>query len=246
MRGILYTRYELLRAIRNRRFFFFSLGFPLVFFYVIAAPNRNVQDFDKSGISFPLYYMVGLTALGTMIAMISTGARIAAERQLGWTRQLRITPLTTRDYFRAKILTAYMMCCLTIVGLSLAGASLGVSLPAARWLAMVGLILIALAPFAALGVMLGHLLNVDSIGPATGGGASLLAFLGGTWFPLGHSGFVFEVGRLLPSYWLVQAAHVGLSGHAWPLRAWLTIGAWTLLLALGAAWAFRRDTQRVS
>ncbi len=29
VRGILYTRYELLRAIRNRRFFFFSLGFPL-------------------------------------------------------------------------------------------------------------------------------------------------------------------------------------------------------------------------
>jgi ABC-2 type transport system permease protein len=180
-----------------------------------------------------------------MIAMVSTGTRIAAERQIGWTRQLRITPLTTRDYFRAKILTAYMMSCLTILVVGLAGASLGVSLPAGRWLEMVGLILIALAPFAALGVMLGHLLNVDSIGPATGGGASLFALLGGTWFPLGH-GFLFEVGRLLPSYWLVQAAHVGLTGHGWPLRAWLTIAIWTLLLALGAAWAFRRDTQRVA
>ena len=228
------------------RFFFFSLGFPLVFYFAIAAPNRHVQNFDKSGISFPLYYMVGLTALGTMIAMISTGTRIAAERQAGWTRQLRITPLTTRDYFRAKILTAYMMSCLTILGLALAGASLGVSLPAGRWLGMVGLILVSLAPFAALGVMLGHLLNVDSIGPATGGGASLLAFLGGTWFPLGHHGFIFELGRLLPSYWLVQAAHAGLTGQGWPLRAWVTIAAWTVLLTVGAVYAFRRDTQRVA
>jgi ABC-2 type transport system permease protein len=138
-----------------------------------------------------------------------------------------------------------MMACLTILFLALAGASLGVSLPAGRWLEMVGLILVALAPFAALGVMLGHLINVDAIGPATGGGASLLAFLGGTWFPLKH-GFLLELGRLLPSYWLVQAAHVGLTGHGWPLRAWITIGAWTLLLTLGAAWAFRRDTKRVS
>jgi ABC-2 type transport system permease protein len=138
------------------------------------------------------------------------------------------------------------MACLTIALLYLAGSSLGVSLPADRWLEMTGLILVALAPFAALGIMLGHFLNVDSIGPATGGGVSLLAFLGGTWFPLGHSGFLFELARFLPSYWLVQAAHVALTGQDWPLRAWLTIAAWAVLLTLGAAYAFRRDTKRVS
>ena len=122
MNGLVYTRYELLRALRNRRFFFFSLGFPLLFYFVIAAPNRHVTDFDGSGISLPLYYMVGLTSFGTMVAMISTGTRIAAERQVGWTRQLRITPLSTRAYFRAKLLAAYMMAGLTIVLLYGAGA----------------------------------------------------------------------------------------------------------------------------
>jgi ABC-2 type transport system permease protein len=187
--------------------------------------------------------MVGLTSFGTMVAMISTGTRIAAERQIGWTRQLRITPLSTRAYFRAKVLTAYMMSGLTIVLLALAGSSLGVSLPAGHWLAMVGLILIALLPFAALGIMLGHLINVDSIGPATGGGASLLAFLGGTWFP--PHGFLLELGRFLPSYWLVQAAHTGLTGHGWPLRGWIVIGVWSAVLAAGALYAFRRDTKKV-
>jgi ABC-2 type transport system permease protein len=243
--SLVYIRYELLRALRNRRFFFVSLGLPLIFYFVIASPNRHVHNYDNSGISLPLYYMVGLTAFGTMVAMISTGTRIAAERQAGWTRQLRITPLSTRAYFRAKVLVAYMMSGLTIVLLGLAGSSLGVSLPAGQWLAMVGLILVALLPFAALGIMLGHLLTVDSIGPATGGGASLLAFLGGTWFPLGSHGFLFQLGRLLPSYWLVQAAHTGLTGHDWPARGWITIAAWSALLVAGALYAFRRDTQKV-
>jgi ABC-2 type transport system permease protein len=241
--SLVYTRYEMLRAFRNRRFFFFSIGFPLLFYFVIASPNRGTTNFDNSGISLPLYYMVGLTSFGTMVAMISTGTRIAAERQIGWTRQLRITPLSTRAYFRAKVLTAYMMSGLTIVLLALAGSSLGVSLPAGHWLAMVGLILIALLPFAALGIMLGHLINVDSIGPATGGGASLLAFLGGTWFP--PHGFLLELGRFLPSYWLVQAAHTGLTGHGWPLRGWIVIGVWSAVLAAGALYAFRRDTKKV-
>jgi ABC-2 type transport system permease protein len=244
MRGLVYARYELLRAVRNRRFFFFSLGFPLLFYFVIAAPNRNVHNFDNSGISMPLYYMVGLASFGTMVAMISSGTRIAGERQIGWTRQLRITPLSTRAYFRAKVLTAYVMSCLTIGLLYLAGSSLGVSMPAHYWLEMTGLILVALAPFAALGITLGHLLNVDSIGPATGGGASLFAFLGGTWFPVQH-GFLHDLGQLLPSYWLVQAAHVGLNGHSWPLRGWLTIAVWTILLTGTAVYAYRRDTKRV-
>ena len=49
---------------------------------------------------------------------------------------------------------------------------------------MTGLILVGLIPFAALGIMLGHLLTPDSIGPAMGGGIALLALIGGTWGPI--------------------------------------------------------------
>jgi ABC-2 type transport system permease protein len=58
MNSVAYTRYELLRAFRNRRFFVFSLGFPVVLFFIIAAPNSNVSNFADSGVSAPLYYMV--------------------------------------------------------------------------------------------------------------------------------------------------------------------------------------------
>ena len=84
---------------------------------------------------------------------------------------------------------------------------------------MTGLILVGLVPFAALGILLGHLLTPDSIGPAMGGGISLLAFLGGTWFPIPAHGFLHDLAQFLPSYWLVQASHVALGGHPWPARA---------------------------
>ena len=69
--------------------------------------------------------MAGLVSFGTMVSMISTGARIASERQVGWTRQLRVSPLTTRAYFRAKVLTAYALAALSIIALYAAGATLG-------------------------------------------------------------------------------------------------------------------------
>jgi ABC-2 type transport system permease protein len=243
--ALTYTRFELLRTIRNRRFMLLSLVFPLVLYFVIAGPTRNVSDLGGSGIPAPLYYMVGLASFGTMGAMLSCGARIATERAAGWNRQLRITPLSPPAYFRAKVTTGYMMASISLLALYLAGVSLGVSLEASEWLRMTGLILVALIPFAALGIWLGHLLTPDSIGPAMGGGISLLALLGGTWFPIEGSGLLHDLAQNLPSYWLVQASHVALGGTAWPARGWIVIAGWTVLLSALARRAYRRDTDRV-
>jgi ABC-2 type transport system permease protein len=245
MNALAYTRYELLRTIRNRRFFVLSLGFPLVLFFLIAGPQRNVHSLGGSGIPAPTYYMVGMVAFGTMSAMLSCGARIAAERAVGWNRQLRISPLTTRSYFRAKVLTAYLMALLTMAVLFISGASLGVSMPASDWLEMTLLILLCLVPFAALGIAIGHMLTPESIGPALGGGVALLAFLGGTWFPIPSHGFLYDVGQVLPSYWLVQASHVALGRHPLGTTAWIVIVAWTVVLGAVARRAYRQDTGRV-
>ena len=243
MSTLVYTRYELLRTFRERRLFIFSFGFPLILYYVIAAPNRNVHDFNGTGIPLPLYYMVGLASFGTMMAAMSAGFRIAGERQAGWTRQLRITPLSPRTYLRTKVLTAYAMAAVSLGLLYIAGASLGVSMPAGTWLKMTGLIALGLLPFAALGIALGHLLTVDSTGPATGGLVSLLALVSGTWFPA--TGFLHAIGQWIPSYWLVQAGRISLHGHGWGTQGWGVVIGWTVVLGVLAAIAFVRDTGRV-
>jgi ABC-2 type transport system permease protein len=239
-----YIRYELLRTVRNRRYFVLALGFPLVLYFLIAGPNRNETDLGGSGLSAPLYYMVGLAAFGAMNAMLSIGGRIATERTAGWNRQLRVTPLSPREYFRAKFLTAYMTVLAALALLYLAGSVLGVRLSANEWLSMTGLILVGLIPFGALAILLGHLLTADAIGPAMGGLVAVLAVLGGTWFPI-TSGVLYDIGRALPSYWLVQASHVALGGGGWGRTGWLVVVGWSVVLGVLAARAYRRDTARV-
>jgi ABC-2 type transport system permease protein len=241
-----YTRYELLRTIRNRRVLIFSLGFPLVLYLAIASPNRNVTDFSGTGISIPLYFMVGLAAFATMNAMLASGGRIAADRAAGWNRQLRVSPLTPAAYIGTKVLSGYFLAGLSILVLYACGVALGVSLSASRWLEMTGLLLVGLIPFAALGIALGHLLRSDSVGPAVGGLVAVFALLGGAWFPISSHGFLHELAQALPSYWLVQASHAGLGQGGWGIHGWLVMTVWTVALIGLAIRAYQHDTQTPS
>ena len=243
MKGSTYLRFEMLRTFRNRRFLVFSLAFPLILFFSIAGAHRSAT---LGGISFPRYYMVGMASWGAMVSTISSGGRIAAERQLGWTRQMRITPLSPRTYFGAKVLGGYLMALLTLSALYLAGTLLGVRMSASAWLTMTALLVIDLIPFAVLGILLGHLLKVDSLGPALGGVTTLFALLGGSWGPLATSGVFLAIVKCVPSYWLVQAGDTALGGSAWPpAEGWIVIAVWSIALARIAPVVYRRDTERV-
>ena len=239
MRTSAYTRSELLRTFRNYRFFIFSLGFPLALYLLIAGPNRHEEIL---GIPLPLYFMTGMMAFGAMIAVVSSGGRIAAERQLGWNRQLRITPLRARAYLSAKVLCGYAMAASSILLIGLAGTAVGVRLSVGEWITLVALVFIGLIPFAGMGIAIGHLVSVDSLGPLMGGLTSILALLGGAWGPLATSGALHSVSEAMPSYWLVQAGKTAIGGSVWPLMGWVVIGAWSVAMAGLAAWAYRRDT----
>lgn len=244
---IAYFKYELLRTVRNRQNFIFTLLFPLVFYFLIAAPNKDDHNFSNvPGLWAPQYYMISLLGFGGLIAATSGGARIAAERQVGWNRQLRITPLSARTYLTAKVAISYLLVILSIALLYILGIGMGVRLEAAEWVVMTLLVLLSLVPFAALGIAIGHLVRDDAIGPIMGGGTSILAFLGGAWFPLTGSGWFVHLCKLLPSFWVVQAGHVGLGGtkNPWGLQGWLVIAFWTVALSGFAIWAYRRDTKR--
>jgi ABC-2 type transport system permease protein len=106
MNSSIFLRYEILRTFRNWRFVLFALAWPLALYLSIAAANRH-HTFD--GISFPVYFMAAMLTLGTMNSVVTSGARIAAERSAGWTRQIRITPLSTRSYIRAKVICGYLL-----------------------------------------------------------------------------------------------------------------------------------------
>jgi ABC-2 type transport system permease protein len=194
----------------------------------------------------PLYFMVGLAAFATMNAMLASGSRIAADRAVGWNRQLRVSPLSPSSYIGTKVVTGYVLAGLSILVLYACGVALGVRLPAGRWLAMTGLLLVGLIPFAALGIALGHLLSSDSVGPAVGGLVGVLALLGGSWFPISGHGFLHDLAQALPSYWLVQASHEGIGEGGWGIHGWVVMTIWTVALIALAVRAYRHDTERAA
>ncbi|SHH22185.1 ABC-2 type transport system permease protein [Jatrophihabitans endophyticus] len=239
-----YLRYELLRLFRNRQSFVFSLVVPLVVFLAVGGSNRDVKPYGND-VTLARYYLAGMIALGTMAAVFTGGARIAFERQVGWNRQLRLTPLAAGTYLRVKVLTSYLIAVLVIVLLTAAALAIGVSLHPADWLEAVGLTLVALVPFAAFGIGIGHLVKGDAMGPVIGLGVSFFAILGGAYFPLGGDhGFLHELVRVIPSFWLVQAGKTGIGGESWTVEAWLVVVGWAVVLGAGAMWAYRRDTAR--
>jgi len=237
--AVTYARYDLRRLYRNRRFFIFTLGFPLVLFLFVANSNKHVV---VEGIPFPVFYLTGMVAWGTMNSVSAGGGIIALERAVGWTRQLRITPLPVRAYMATKVATGYVMACTTIIVLYVAALSIPVHLTIGGWALMTGLILVGLVPFAALGIFLGHTLSPDTMGPALGGIGAIFALLGGAFFPISTSGTFYDIARLLPSYWLVQAGRAGLTHKAWPLEGWVVLIVWTTGLSWLAMLAYRRDT----
>jgi ABC-2 type transport system permease protein len=241
VRTATYTRYEVIRSYRNKRFFVFSLVFPLLLFCIFASAIGNTR---VDGISYKLYYMTGMMAWGAMAAVMAGGARIAVERANGWTRQMRITPLSVGAYFRAKIVSGYAVAATSIVLISVAGLVFGVSISGGAWAKMIGLILIGLIPFAVLGILLGHLLTPDSMGPAMGGVTSLFALLGGLWFQLPGHGLLHQLGEGLPSYWLSQASKTAIGAGGWSAEAWIVLAVWTVVLARATVFVYRRDTNR--
>src|ERR1700712_3029615 len=115
MSAATYTKFEMIRLLRNKQSLIFSLGIPIIFYFLLAGPNKDEHNFSNvPGLFAPQYYMVGLLAFGTMVAVLSGGARIAAERTVGWNRLLRLTPLSAGAYLGTKGLNGYPMASILI------------------------------------------------------------------------------------------------------------------------------------
>ena len=131
-----YLRFEFARLFRNRQNFIFSLIFPLVLFLLIGGPNRH--KIVVGDVTYARFYMAGMIGFGTLAAVLAGGARIAMERQIGWNRQLRLTPLTPRAYLRTKVLTSYLLAVISMLLVTAAALALGVKFSLGDWLTTVG------------------------------------------------------------------------------------------------------------
>ncbi|MER7892432.1 ABC transporter permease [Micromonospora sp. NPDC094482] len=235
---------ELRRVLRNRRTLAFTLLMPAVFFLIFGLPQRG-QDLEN-GRPVIAYVMVSLAVYAAMVATTSAGAAVATERALGWSRQLRLTPLRPTAYVATKVATAMALGLLAVCVEFAVGAAAGVRLPAHVWLLSgLGAWLGSLV-FAAFGLFIGYLVPAENVMQFIGPILAVLAMFGGLFVPVEVLPEVLaEVARYTPVYGLGEVARAPLTGDGVSLGALVNLLAWTAVFTVGAARLFRRDTARV-
>jgi ABC-2 type transport system permease protein len=236
---------ELTRALRNRKFLFFSVLYPSVLFLLIAGSADSTTKVDGTGLTLPTYMMVSMASFGALTAVLmGNSERIAKERESGWVRQLRLTPLPGRGYVLAKTASAAVVSLPSIVIVFVVAAVVkGVRLDAWQWLALTGAIWAGSLVFAALGVAIGYLASGDAVRPITMITYFGLSILGGLWMPTTtFPDWLQDIAKWVPTHAyaaLGQAIEQSQAPHAEDIAV---LAVFFALFTGGAAWLYRKDT----
>jgi len=234
-----YLLMDLRRSLRNRRTLVFLLVMPVVFFFAFAGPYQGKNDVYT-------YIMVSMAVYGAMIATTSTGASVAVERSLGWTRQLRLTPLRPAGYVLTKVLGALVLGVVPVALVLAAGALTGAQLTATVWLECAVASWACSLVFAAFGLFMGYLVPAENVMQFIGPLLALLSFFGGLFIPLDQlPSALRDIAPWTPTYAVGEIARSPITHDGLTAGNVALLLAWTAVFAVGTGLLFRRDTARV-
>jgi ABC-2 type transport system permease protein len=235
---------ELRRMFRNRRTIIFALVFPTAMFFVFGSDAQANERVGSGNVS--AYVMVSMALYGGALIAASSGASVAVERALGWSRQLRLTPLHPLAYIVTKTLVALVTAACAVTIVNVIGALQGrPQMPTSVWFECAFVTLVCTLTFAALGIFAGYLLPGENLMQVLGPGLALLSFLGGLFIPLTqYAPVVRDIAYWTPMYGVSEVARSPLT-HELPWFAVVNALAWLGLFIAGAAWRMARDTARV-
>ena len=237
---------ELRRSVRDVRYLVIAVAMPIGL-YLLFTGLFGAHGQRALGLPQPVELMVAMIAYGAMWAVFSTtGPRIAHERAIGWTRQLRVTPLRPAAALSGKLLTALAAAlpAMALVALT-AVLSHHVQLSAGQWLALLAAMWAGVLPLALLGLAIGYLAADDIAFPVTMALYFALGALGGLWIPLSvMPPAMQDIGWALPSNSVAELGWRIAGGQASVPRAVLVLTAWLLGSATAALLAYRRRNTR--
>src|SRR6516165_9140272 len=237
---------ELRRCVRDVRYLVIAIALPIGL-YLLFTGLFGSHGQRALGLPQSVELMVAMVAYGAIWAVFSaTGPRIAHERAIGWTRQLRVTPLAPVSALSGKLVTALAAAlpAMLLVALT-AVVSHHVHLSAAQWLALVAAMWAGVLPLALLGLAIGYLAGDEIAFPLMMALYFALGALGGLWVPLSTMPLTMQdIGQALPSNSVAELGWRIAGGQASMPRAVLVLTAWTLGSGLSALFAYRRRAIR--
>ena len=237
---------ELRRLLRNQRTVVFTLVIPVMFFVLFGVtPSYATKHVDNSHGNAAAMIMISMAVYGAMLATTATGASVSIERALGWSRQLRLSPLNPAAYVLVKLIMALFIGGISVLAVYVTGiVTRKASMPTSAWIWSALIAWVGSLTFAAFGLFMGYLLPGENVMQVLGPGLALLAFLGGLFVPLDSGSLMQQIGQFTPMYGLNNLVHAPFYGRV--EAGWVVnVVIWLVVFSSGAVWRFRRDTARV-
>jgi ABC-2 type transport system permease protein len=237
---------EVRRLTRNRRTVIISIVLPVVFFLLFGV-GKNYDKLPYGHGNVGAEVMISIALYGAVLATTFCGAMVSIERAQGWSRQLRLTPLSPVAYIIIKILTALVLGLCSVVAVYIAGiVSHKPSMSVGLWIATGASVWIGSLLFAAFGLFIGYLLPAENVMQLIGLILALLSFIGGLFIPVSqYSHVIQEIAKWTPLYGLNELVHTPLLGNGVDWTWVVNVLAWLVIFAGGAVWRMRKDTARV-
>jgi ABC-2 type transport system permease protein len=234
---------EVRRLLRNRRTVVVTLVVPVVLFLLLQSDRRGLT-LGGSPLT-AASTMIGIAVYGAMLAATSGGARVSIERALGWSRQLRLTPLQPLAYIAIKLITAMLLGLVSVVVVYVVGTINGVEMTPATWILTGVLAWAASFVFASFGVFMGYLLPSENVMQVIGPVLGIFSLFGGLFIPISLlPAAMQDVAPFMPTYGVAAIARFPLVGGAFDPTWLLSVVIWTAIFAVAAMALFRRDTAR--
>ena len=121
--------------------------------------------------------MISIALYGAVAATATCGAMVSLERVAGWSRQLRVTPLSPAAYVAIRMLTSLVLAAGAVAAVYLVGAATSkVSMPADLWVITGLCVWIGSLLFAAFGLFIGYLLPSENVTQVTSLALTLFSF----------------------------------------------------------------------
>jgi ABC-type transport system involved in cytochrome c biogenesis permease component len=229
-------------ALRNRMFFFFSVVFPLIWFFLFTG------IFAKGNPRVVSYFLGPVIAFNVMGSFWGLSAALVMFREQGILRRFHVTPVTATDMLASSLLANYVLTLPTVA----------VELFFAKWIfhvpslgnviSLAVLVTVGTVSFGSLGLVVASVTNTMQETQVLNQLIWLpLIFLSGATFPLAYlPNAVQHFSLFMPATYLVTALQSALyqSVPVWKLLVQLlALAFWAVLTFFVAAQLFRWEPE---
>ena len=230
---------EIVKSVRLPQFILPTIALPPAFYalFALAMGQGSAEVATRTLATFGVFAVMGP-------ALFGFGANISAERESGQLELKRLSPMPAGAQIAAKVVATTVFSLVSFAMLYILGIIGGVALTAAQWAMLVAVHIIAIVPFALIGLGIGYRLGNKGAIAIANIVFLAMAVLGGLWMPIAVLPEVMQTfAWALPSYHLGEIALMAV-GQSDDATLWLHIGPLVLITLAAALFAWTGERQQ--